>query len=126
MPPDRANCANAPRNPWAIGPISTPTLQWGAVRRGRPHRCPFCFVLLLTGEKPGFCCGRGGKQLHAVAPLPALPPQYDTFLHHPQISSLSRCLNLVFSFASLETTAEFPNVAGPPGFLAIQGKIYHR
>lgn len=33
---------------------------------------------------------------------------------------------LIFSFASLETTHAFPDIAGPPGFVAIQGKIYHR
>lgn len=32
----------------------------------------------------------------------------------------------MFSLASLETSAPFPTIAGPPGFVAIQGKVYHR
>src|ERR1700722_7357483 len=34
--------------------------------------------------------------------------------------------NLIFSFAALETTHSFPSSQGPPGFVAIQGKVYHR
>jgi hypothetical protein len=32
----------------------------------------------------------------------------------------------MFSFASLETTQPFPQIDGPPGFMAIQGRVYHR
>lgn len=39
---------------------------------------------------------------------------------------MSRILNLMFSFASLESTHVFPDFGGLPGFMAIQGKIYHR
>jgi hypothetical protein len=32
----------------------------------------------------------------------------------------------IFSFVSLETTHQFPEISGPPGFFAIQGCIYHQ
>lgn len=111
---------------WAIGPIKSPVLVWGERRGNNVHQCPFCHIPLLTGERPGFCCGKNGQYLHDVPPLPPLPEQYETFLAHPQISSHSRILNLIFSFASLETTHQFPQIGGPPGFFAIQGRVYHR
>ncbi|KAH9928956.1 uncharacterized protein B0H18DRAFT_874536, partial [Fomitopsis serialis] len=111
---------------WAIGPISSPRLHWGA-RRGRSeHRCPTCKIALLTGEDAGFCCGPGGTYFSDVSPLPPLPLEFTPLLTHPGISAASRSLNLIFSFASLETTAQFSSTNGPPGFMAIQGKIYHR
>jgi len=58
--------------------------------------------------------------------LPPLPAEYNTFLSDPQISSLFRILNLIFSFASLETTHQFPQINGPPGFFAIEGRVYHQ
>ena len=111
---------------WTIGPISTPRLQWGEIRHGHVHKCPTCNVVLLTGESPGFCCGPQGSKFNEVQPLPPLPEEYNAFINHPDISQKSRLLNLIFSFASLETTHAFPDIAGPPGFVAIQGKIYHR
>lgn len=49
------------------------------------------------------------------------------FINDHRVSSLSRILNLLFSFASLETTQPFPDAAaGGPSFVAIQGKVYHR
>ncbi|KAI1781807.1 hypothetical protein LXA43DRAFT_907663, partial [Ganoderma leucocontextum] len=117
---------NAQHGPtWAIGPISSPTLTWGARRGGREHKCLTCGIKLLTGEEAGFCCGPGGSRFSAISPLPPLPPEYIAFLNDPSISSLSRVLNLIFSFASLETTAQFGN-SNIPGFFAIGGRIYHR
>ncbi|KIJ16639.1 hypothetical protein PAXINDRAFT_10351 [Paxillus involutus ATCC 200175] len=110
---------------WLIGPISSPKLKWGECRAGRIHQCHTCGILLLTGEDSGFCCGPNGSRFHDVPPLPPLPPQIEALTYHRDISSLSRVLNLVFSFASLETTHAFPQNNGPPGFLAIQGRIYH-
>ena len=105
---------------WTIAPISTPRLTW---RR----QCPHCHLLLLTGERPGFCCGADGKHVASITPLPPLPPEYNRFLNDRRISSLSRILNLLFSFASLETTLPFPDAAtGGASFIAIQGKVYHR
>jgi len=111
---------------WLIGPISTPTLIWGEHRKGQPHVCKTCGIELLTGEESGFCCGPNGSRYYDVPPLPPLPPEIETIATHPQISTLSRILNLIFSFASLETTHAFPEFAGPPGFFAIQGHVYHR
>jgi hypothetical protein len=110
---------------WFIGPISTPRLTWGEERAGHVHRCNTCGILLLTGEDAGFCCGTNGSCFQDVPPLPPLPPQIEALSFHPQISSLSRILNLIFSFASLETTHAFPEVRGGPGFMAIQGRVYH-
>ncbi|KAF8416908.1 hypothetical protein L210DRAFT_3322619, partial [Boletus edulis BED1] len=111
---------------WTIGSISTPHLIWGESRASRVHRCPTCGILLLTGEIPGFCCGTNSVHYHDVPPLPPLPFEITTLLNHPDISSLSCILNLVFSFTSLETTHSFPQPHGPPGFIAIQGRVYHR
>lgn len=106
---------------WQISPISSMNLAWGGECAGRPHKCRTCGILLLTGEHPGFCCGPGGSKYHEVPPLPPLPPQYNVFLNHRDISHNSRILNLIFSFAALETLHAFPNIDGPPGFFAIQG-----
>lgn len=114
-----------PPTSWVIGGISSPTLTWGAVRNGRPHQCKTCGIALLTGEEASFCCGVNGSQFGDVPPLPPLPPQLEALTTHPQISSLSRILNLIFSFASLGTTHPFPNDFGLPAFVAIQGRVYH-
>ncbi|KIM50784.1 hypothetical protein SCLCIDRAFT_144684 [Scleroderma citrinum Foug A] len=111
---------------WQIAPISSARLHWGEQCTGRVHSCCICGILLLTGERPGFCCGPGGSKYHQVAPLPPLPAQYQLFLDHRDISRYSHILNLIFSFAALETSHAFPNIDGPPGFLAIQGRVYHR
>ncbi|EIN10760.1 hypothetical protein PUNSTDRAFT_65796, partial [Punctularia strigosozonata HHB-11173 SS5] len=86
------------------------------------RQCPFCGVQLLTDERSEFCCARG-RRLGDVPRLPPLPPQYDAFINHPQISILSRKLNLMVSFAALETSMRFPQTHG--GMFAIQGKVYH-
>ncbi|KAI6146722.1 hypothetical protein BKA82DRAFT_152678, partial [Pisolithus tinctorius] len=115
-----------PTSLWAIGPVSSPRLTWGAVWNGRHHQCKTCHLDLLTGEDAGFCCGVNGSRYGDVRPLPPLPPQIQALTDHPQISTLSRILNLIFSFASLETTHPFPTDFAVPGFLAIQGRVYHR
>lgn len=109
---------------WVIAPIKTPKLIWGERRGTTVHQCLFCGLLLLTGERPGFCCGKNGQYLHDITPLPPLPIQYSAFISHPQISSLSRILNLIFSFASLETTHQFPQINGPPGFFSPYKAVY--
>jgi hypothetical protein len=111
---------------WTVREHPRCQLFWGKIHRGIPHHCQFCGIPLLTGEKPGFCCGPRGSHLADVQPLPPLPFEYELFMNDKNISSLSRILNLLFSFAALETTHEFPRNFGPPGFLAIQGKVYHR
>ncbi|KAF8484237.1 hypothetical protein JB92DRAFT_2762334 [Gautieria morchelliformis] len=107
------------------GPISTPSFSWGEIRQDHAHECPYCHLSLLTGERPGFCCGDKGSQLIDVSPLLALPPKFDVFLNDLDISPKSRILNLIFSFASMETTAQFPGWHGPPVYFAIQGHVYH-
>ena len=111
---------------WEIGPIANPRLAWGAKRGAHSHCCTTCGISLLTGEQSGFCCGPGGSKFGEVKPLPPLPPEYTAFIDDPRISHLSRILNLMLSFASLETTQPFPQINGPPGFMAIQGRVYHR
>ena len=81
--------------------------------------------MLLTGERAGFCCGPNGNRYSAVQPLPPLPNEFNTFLNSPDISKLSRKLNLIFSFAAMESTHAFPT-PGNPSFVAIAGKVYHR
>ncbi|EKM52950.1 uncharacterized protein PHACADRAFT_197384 [Phanerochaete carnosa HHB-10118-sp] len=104
VPPSRSNQmadhAAAPSTTWTIAPLSR--------------------------ENAGFCCGPNGAYLNRVRPLPPLPHEFQTFLNDPQLSEHSRILNLVFSFASMETTALFPDTGGDYGFVAIQGKVYHR
>lgn len=121
--PTYATMSDNKSHRWLIHHIPTVTLHWGA----RNHMCQWCHIELLTGERSGgFCCGPQGKRAGDVLPLPPLPQQYNTFINHSDISSLSRSLNLVFSFASLETTASFPTLPGGPSFFAIQGHVYHR
>ena len=110
---------------WLIGGIPSPTLAWGQTWGGVRHECRYCGLILLTGEKAGFCCGNRGSHLHDVAPLPPLPPSYQTICNHPQISTLSRKLNLIFSFASMESSHAFPSQTAN-GMVAVQGKVYHR
>ncbi|KAF9561457.1 hypothetical protein CPC08DRAFT_608202, partial [Agrocybe pediades] len=109
-----------------IGGISSPVLQWGAFRLGTMHQCPVCKLVLLTGERKGFCCGKDGSKFNDVLPLPPLPEEYNTFINDPNISSKSRILNLAYSFASMETTHDFPAFSQGNAFVAIQGKVYHR
>ena len=111
---------------WQIGHIPSTILSWGNTRGGVSHQCCHCGIPLLTGERAGFCCGPQGTRRDDVQPLPPLPVEYHAFLHHQDLSSLSRILNLCFSFASLETSHAFPENHGPPAFFAVQGKVYHR
>ena len=115
----------SPQPVWLIGPISAPTLTWGEHWKGQPHVCRTCGIELLTGEESGFCCGPNGSRYRDVPPLSPLPPGIEAIMTHRQISMLSRILNLIFSFASLKTTHAFPEFSGPPGFFAIQGRVYH-
>ena len=80
---------------------------------------------LLTGEKAGFCCGPNGNRYLAIQPLPPLPDEFNVFLKSPNISKLSRKLNLIFSFTVMETTHAFP-APGNPSFVAVAGRVYHR
>lgn len=112
--------------PWRVRALAPCQLSWGAVRSGRRHECPHCHIPLLTGERPGFCCGPNRSRLQDVPALPPLPPQIEHLTKHPQISQLSCILNLVFSFAALETTHPFPDETTLPSFFAIQGRVYHR
>ena len=111
---------------WKIAPIPTQRLTWGpsSTKRGTDRRCHTCGVELLTGEKAGFCCGPRGNRYAAVDPLPSLPDEFNTFLNSPDISRLSRKLNLIFSFAAMESTHAFP-APGNPSFVAVTGRIYH-
>lgn len=108
-----------PDNTWNVGAIRLRQLNWGRF-------CRFCGTRLLTGERQGFCCGANGKFLHQV---PRLPPQSEELRwlsSQPGISGLSRRLNLLFSFAAMETTGSMNRLRGPDGFVAIEGKVYHR
>jgi hypothetical protein len=101
-----------------------------AVRRLRPKQfdwdrcCPHCNAQLLSCEQPGFCCGKQGKYRNIAPSLRPLPQTYNVFINDVNISNRSRQLNLIFSFASMETTATFPSAHG--GMVAIQGRMYHR
>ena len=112
---------------WKIAPIPTPRLAWGSSSNNRAadRRCHTCGVELLTGERAGFCCGPNGNRYTAIQPLPPLPDEFNTFLNSPDISRLSRKLNLIFSFAAMESTHTFPT-PGNPSFVAVAGRIYHR
>ena len=112
---------------WAIAPISTPRLTWGSSSNNRTtnRQCQTCGIELLTGKKAGFCCGPNGNRYLAVEPLPPLPDEFQVFLGSPDISRLSRKLNLIFSFAAMESTHTYPT-PGNPSFVAVAGQIYHR
>lgn len=106
---------------WIIHLTSGACLQWAAIHHGCPHVCPTCNIPLLTGEVLGFCCGPNGKRFHDVSPLPALPPEFDTFLNYPKISFLLCKLNLLFALATMETTLPFVKIHSLQGFFSIQG-----
>ena len=114
-------------NTWMIGPISTPQLTWGSFSnyQAADRWCHTYGVELLTGEKAGFCCGPNSNRFTVVQPLPPLPDELNTFLNSPDISRLSQKLNLIFSFATMESTHAFP-APGNPSFVAIVGWVYHR
>lgn len=62
-----------------------------------------------------------------MKPLPPLPEEYNLFINDVNLSARSRILNLIFSFASLESSHKFPpNIGNPESFVALQGKLYHR
>ena len=109
--------------PWKIGPIPSPRLQWGGPKGART--CRTCNIVLLTGERAGFCCGPNGNRFSLIPSLPPLPAEYDIIIDDERISRLSRRLNLIFSFAALESTHSFPT-PGNPSFVVISGRIYHR
>ncbi|KAJ3778457.1 hypothetical protein FB446DRAFT_631864, partial [Lentinula raphanica] len=114
-------------NCWSFGPMSAPNFTWGAVRGGKQHVCSHCGVVLLTGELSGFCCGPKGKFANAVPRLPDLPVEFDEFINERGFSSKSRVLNLIYSFASLQSTHSFPSFTGnTPAFVAIKGRVYHQ
>lgn len=105
---------------WLAQPIQSPVLNWD-------RSCNFCHVRLLSSERAvrPFCCG-GAVRANQYTPLPPLPPEYDVFINHSSISAQSRSLNLLFSFASLESTHEFPTTGNNISFVVVQGRIYHR
>ena len=114
-------------NTWVIGHIKETTLQWGTIHGKKQHCCQYCHIELLTGENPGFCCGKNGKYANEPALLPPLPEQYNTFINDPHISSVFRLLNLIISFATLESSRDFPPIPpGGPSFIAMAGQLYHR
>jgi hypothetical protein len=103
---------------WAVkGRITNKRLEWKT-------KCKHCGLVLLTGEKAGFCCGTTNIKPPGIPRLQPLPVEFNIFINDPNISALSRELNLVFSFASMETSALFPSTHG--GMFAVQGRIYHR
>jgi len=110
---------------WLMQPLPVIHLKWGAEHHGEIHQCHICHIILLTGERPGFCCKPHGTHFHNIPTLPPLPPKYDSIITHHDISHQSGILNLIFSMASLESTHPFPLFNGQPSFFTIQGKIYH-
>ena len=94
-------------------------MTWG-------RNCRHCGITLLTGEEAGFCCGKDGKHLCKVPRMPPQSAELQWLSSQPGVSEMSRKLNLLFSFAAMETTGSFDRPPGPDGFVAIQGKVYHR
>lgn len=105
---------------WSIADVRVRAIQWTNDRR-----CSFCGIPLLNTEKDGWCCMKGTR---LTKPLPPLPFEFQQFINSPDISSISRVFNLIFSFAALETEGSFPSmdIHGPPGFFAASGRMYHR
>ena len=99
--------------------IRVSRMTWG-------RNCRHCGIKLLTGEEAGFCCGKDGKHLDGVPRLPPQSPELSWLSSQVGVSECSRKLNVLFSFAAMETTGSFDRAPGPDGFVAIQGKVYHR
>jgi len=104
---------------WDIGHIPLPRPNWN-------RSCQFCGIQLLSGEKQGFCCGSNGKFANTPPSLPPFPPEFDWLVKQNNISTFSRKLNILFSFASMETERLFPQLSGGNSFVSIQGRVYHR
>jgi len=79
----------------------------------------------LVRGRAGFCCGPNGNRHNLIPDLPPLPVEYDTIINDERISRLSCWLNLIFSFAALESSHSFPT-PGNPSFIVISGRIYHQ
>ena len=105
---------------WRISTVRCRPIEWTSNRQ-----CSFCGIPLLNTEKSGWCCLKGTRM---TKPLPPLPFEFQQFINCPNISSLSRVFNLIFSFAALETEGTFPSMDSnsPPGFFAASGRMYHR
>ena len=105
---------------WQLAPIHSCPVEWTM-----NCQCSFCGITLLNTEKNGWCCLKGTCM---TSPLPPLPFEFQQFIDSPNISSLSRVFNLIFSFMALETEGIFPSMDrhGPPGFFAASGRLYHR
>lgn len=105
---------------WHLSPIRPRSIFWSNERH-----CTFCGIALLNTESHGWCCLRGKKK---TKPLPPLPFEIELLVEYPNISTLSRVFNLIFSFAALETEGVFPSMEhhGPMGFFAASGRLYHR
>ena len=63
--------------------------------------------------------GSGKSTFLTMAGALQTPSSGDIIINNKDVSQMSRALNLIFSFASMETTMPFPIL--PFGMLAIQG-----
>ena len=63
----------------------------------------------------------GGKYFANTTPLPPLPPQYTAFINHPDISTMSCILNLIFFVHINEDHTFVPNSTRPSGIHCYSG-----
>lgn len=111
---------------WIIAPISTLQLTWGlsSNNHAAARQCPTCGIMLLTSEKAGFAVVQTAIVSLLSNLSPPLPDEFNTFLNSPDISRVSQKLNLIFSFATMKSTHQFPTPRNP-SFVAVAGRIYY-
>ncbi|CAG8496235.1 7053_t:CDS:2 [Cetraspora pellucida] len=86
------------------------------------RRCDICSTTLLTGEMPEFCCNRGKRILPS---LPPYPMEINDIINNCNVSTLSRKLNMLFSFTAIGVQGQFLNLPAPSS-VCITGRTYHR
>ncbi|KAK1993561.1 hypothetical protein LZ32DRAFT_517484, partial [Colletotrichum eremochloae] len=86
--------------------------------------CTFCSAVLLSTEKPGWCCVNGSRM---ASKLPPYPPHFQSWIDTTTLplSAISRRLNYLFAFSAIGATEGFIHF-GVPADVVVSGRIYHR
>ncbi|PVZ97052.1 hypothetical protein BB558_007012 [Smittium angustum] len=86
--------------------------------------CPFCNVLLFSGEKSSFCFSNGKLGLK---PLSTLPIELETIYNNTDFRRTDRRYNHNFAFSALGVQREEGFIQLPaPYCLKIYGRTYHK
>jgi hypothetical protein len=87
------------------------------------RNCRFCGVLLLTGEREGWCCSNGSKMTEALPPNQEF---YNLLAQFPGISTLSLRINRLFTFSATGVSQGAWIRLNGPSTVVLSGRTYHR